>query len=297
MKNLALISVIIGTVALLISCIEPETNNTSEPAADNYWFQGKAEISSFELKQARYGEIHEGEAVLIFVSEPFSEKSFAKADNKTGEDVGVLKLNFTKNFNTGIYPYSMMTSTFFPFKNGQHAMKISSSSQEWCGHTFMEMKPSDSTFTIDINSYFEGETTTISLAKSILEDDLWSMIRLHPMALPQGEKLAVIPSFFYLRLMHKTTKAYACEAKLSEDENKYVYHINYPELQRNLTISFEKQQPFKIIGWSETYQSGWGASAQTLTTMATRKKTMHVDYWNKNKKQYAPLRKELGLKQ
>jgi hypothetical protein len=64
-----------------------------------------------------------------------------------------------------------------------------------------------------------------------------------------------------------------------------------------LTISFEKQQPFKIIGWSETYQSGWGASAQTLTTMATRKKTMHVDYWNKNKKQYAPLRKELGLKQ
>lgn len=297
MKNLGNISVVIMAVSLLISCIEPVTNNITKPIPDNYWFQGKAEITSFTLKQARYGEVHEGEAVLIFVSEPFSEKSFTKADNKTEEDVDVLKLNFTKNFNTGIYPYSMMTSTFYPFKKGEHSLKISSSSQEWCGHTYMEMKPNDSTFAIDINSYFEGETSTASIAKTILEDDLWSIIRLNPTGLPQGKNLAFVPSFFYLRLKHKTTQAYSCEATLLEEANKFVYRVNYPSLQRKLAISFEKQNPYKIIGWTETYQSGWGGSAQTLTTTASRKKTMLIDYWNKNKKQYAPLREELGLSQ
>jgi len=297
MKNLGNISVVFAAVSLLISCIEPVTNNINKLVSDNYWFQGKAEITSFELKQARYGEVHEGEAVLIFVSEPFSKKSFTKADNKTEEDVDVLKLNFTKNFNTGIYPYSMMTSTFYPFKKGEHSLKISSSSQEWCGHTYMEMKPNDSTFTIDINSYFEGETSTASITKTILEDDLWSIIRLNPTGLPQGKNLAFVPSFFFLRLKHKTTQAYSCEATLLEEANKFVYQVNYPNLQRKLAISFEKQKPYKIIGWTETYQSGWGGSAQTLTTTASRKKTMLIDYWNKNKKQYAPLREELGLSQ
>ncbi|MEM1407815.1 MAG: septum formation inhibitor Maf, partial [Bacteroidota bacterium] len=40
---------------------------------NNYWYAGKAEITSYELKQSRYGEVHDGEAVLIFVTEPFSK--------------------------------------------------------------------------------------------------------------------------------------------------------------------------------------------------------------------------------
>ncbi|MDP7238046.1 MAG: hypothetical protein QGI34_15090, partial [Candidatus Latescibacteria bacterium] len=38
----------------------------------DYWYQGKAEITSYTLKQARYGEIHDGHVVLIFVTEDFS---------------------------------------------------------------------------------------------------------------------------------------------------------------------------------------------------------------------------------
>ncbi len=37
--------------------------------------------------------------------------------SKSWEDrVPVLKLNFSKKFNTGIYPYSMMSSVFMPIK-------------------------------------------------------------------------------------------------------------------------------------------------------------------------------------
>jgi len=34
----------------------------------DYWYTGEAELTSYELKQSRYGEIHEGHAVLIFVN-------------------------------------------------------------------------------------------------------------------------------------------------------------------------------------------------------------------------------------
>ena len=36
-----------------------------------YWYAGKAEVSSYKLEQARYGEIREGNAVLVYVTEDF----------------------------------------------------------------------------------------------------------------------------------------------------------------------------------------------------------------------------------
>jgi hypothetical protein len=32
---------------------------------EKYWFNGEAELSSFQLTQARYGELREGKAVMI----------------------------------------------------------------------------------------------------------------------------------------------------------------------------------------------------------------------------------------
>jgi len=55
------------------------------------------------LEQARYGEIHKGRAVTIFVTEPFSKSKQVKLDDykAAGDDrANVMKLNMTKNFNT-----------------------------------------------------------------------------------------------------------------------------------------------------------------------------------------------------
>ena len=48
-----------------------------DPFGD-YWYQGEAEITSYELEQARYGSMHDGEAVLIFVTERFLENKAGK---------------------------------------------------------------------------------------------------------------------------------------------------------------------------------------------------------------------------
>jgi len=260
-----------------------------------YWFNNEAEISSFELNQARYGEIHKGKAVLIFVTEPFSLKNLVKADNPDEGNVSVLKLNFTKKFNTGIYPYSLMTSTFFPFHNGNHSLKISASSQEWCGHTYMELKNEDQ-FDISISSYFEGESIeNTSMGKELLEDDFWTVIRLNPDKLPVGE-LKVIPSFFYLRLRHKEIKAYQCTIEaINLSDSIANYKIIYPELDRQLSIQYKSTFPYQIVSWEESYISGWGENEKRLTTTATLIKRIKSAYWERHFNLDLKLRAELGL--
>lgn len=284
------------TALLLTACTigeSQEKNKQEESTTENYWHLGKAEITSYTLSQARYGELREGSAVLIFVTEPFSTKTMTKADNPGSEDESVLKLNFTKKFNTGIYPYSMMTSSFFPYNQGMYSKKISSSSQEWCGHTFMDLKNRNQ-FEVNINSYFQGENAKFMMERSLLEDDVWSMIRLRNNELPMG-KGEMIPAFFYLRLAHKETKPYRCEFNLEKGEETSVYTIEYPRLDRSLSIEFENNYPHKIVGWEETYMSGFGDQAKKLTTTAKLKERMMVDYWNKNSNADEDLRRELGL--
>jgi hypothetical protein len=295
LKQRFIITINIALFLFLSSC-NPNINKSlyelSQEQKD-YWYAGNAEITSYNLKQARYGEMRSGSAVLVFVTEPFSTISWTKSDNPSKQDMSVLKLNFTKNFITGIYPYSMMTSTFLPV-NGLNSLKISSSSQEWCGHTFMELKNKNE-YEININSYFESESKTINLKKDILEDDIWSLIRLNPDLLPIGENL-IIPSFFYLRLEHKEAKAYKCLiSKSNLDSNLITYNMNYPDLERKLQINFEKNFPFKIISWEETYLNGFGPNKKLLTTRAEKINTLKVDYWTKNSNPDSVFRKELGL--
>lgn len=291
------LSYIILLAIVLISCKKNDLQAQSSFEMSNemkdYWYNNEAEISSYSLIQARYGELREGKAVLIFVTEPFSKQTFAKADKTTIKDIPVLKLNFTKNFNTGIYPYSMMNSTFYPV-NGGNSIKISNSSQEWCGHTYMELLNKDK-YEISLNSYFEGESfANLKMEKDLLEDDIWSMIRLQPNDLPTGN-LKVIPSFFYLRLMHKEMKAYSCEAKKSVNEKSTVYSIKYPKLNRNLNITFENAFPFKILSWEESYPDGFDYKAQILITSGKLLETVKTDYWNKHHNNDLEWRSRLKL--
>lgn len=260
----------------------------------DYWYDGSAEISSYQLYQERYGEMREGTAVMIFVTEQFSTSSRTKADIPTDEDPPIMKMNFTKNFKTGIYPYSIMLSTFLPLEENAHSLKVSASTQEWCGHTYMELNRSDNN-QIDIRSYFEGESVS-DLQEDVvhLEDDLWSLIRLDPGLLPRGE-IKMIPAFTYMRLMHIETKAYECDASLEMKDGTGKYQLSYDELNREVEIEFESSFPYKIIEWEETYPCGKCENGETLTSSGRLMETIKVDYWNENGSQDTLSRYKLGL--
>ena len=267
---------------------------------NEYWYQGLAEITSYDLEQARYGEIHKGSAVMVFVTEDFSKKKLVKMDNPSAnpkDAVSILKLNKTRKFNTGIYPYSIMLSTFTPvnYKKNPNTLKVTNSSQEWCGHTFMQLGLSGNKYSGELFSYFESEgDQQFKLEKTILEDELWSIIRINPMNLPRGE-FDIIPSTTYARLKHINYKVEKAVGVLEDLEDVYVYSLDYKDLGRKLSITFEKDFPHQIISWEETHKSGFGAGAKTLTTKATRKKSIMLDYWNKNNVADLPYREKLGL--
>ncbi|WP_299229567.1 septum formation inhibitor Maf [uncultured Psychroserpens sp.] len=267
-------------------------NNAFEPSITfkDYWYAGKAEITSYKLEQARYGELRNGNAVLVFVTEDFLPEKQVKADNYNKANIPVLKLNTTKNFNTGIYPYSIMQSTFFPVVNNQHALKVTCSVQEWCGHVYTQLNNRDK-FEINTYSYFENEADQdFNLDKVILENELWIQLRIDPKSLPTG-KIDIIPSFEFIRLKHVQLKAYKATAELIDS----TYTITYPELNRTLVINYESAFPYHISSWEETYKDGYGTNAKVLTTKATRLKTINSAYWSKNNNSDEKLREVLEL--
>lgn len=267
-----------------------------------YWYSGQAELTSYALEQARYGEVHNGHAVLIFVTEDFSRSKQVKLDNPASakEDrVPILKLNFDKKFNTGLYPYSMMTSVFTPVSGDDpHALKVTTSSQEWCGHTFTQLNRVGQGYRLREFSYFESEgDLDATFEDAVSEDELWTTIRLSPATLPTGD-VELIPGSMYMRLKHvawEPRKAVATLAPHDEEDGWMVYSLEYPKLRRKLSIHFQKDFPHEIEGWEEVYTSGWGRSAQQMVTRAQRLERLQTDYWSKNRVVDEAMRQELRL--
>ncbi|MFT6499920.1 MAG: hypothetical protein ACJASQ_000027 [Crocinitomicaceae bacterium] len=275
--------------------VQENTLGSSSKEDASYWYGNKAEITSYHLTQARYGELHEGTATFVFVTETFSPSQNTKADRKYDDNVPVLKLNRTRKFNTGIYPYSVMSSTFFPFKKGDHSLKVTNSSQEWCGHTFMELGRSGKQFNVELNSYFEGEGYDERKTEmALLEDDVWSMIRLRNSNLPEG-KFKMYPSMEFCRFLHVEFRPYSCEAIILPGDNYNTYVLKYPEIDRELSITYLAGGNFEISQWTETYFSGYGSSRKKLTTKGEKMESINIDYWNKNKRADSTFRKQLNL--
>lgn len=268
----------------------------------NYWYSGNAEITTYKLEQARYGEIHKGHAVLIFVTEDFSKNKQVKLDNPSAnkEDaVKVLKLNLIKKFNTGIYRYSIMESVFTPVysEKDPNTLKLTSSSQEWCGNVFTQLNLGKEYYNVELFSYFESEgDKNYQIEKSFMEDEIFTRIRLNPGNLPTG-KISLIPSLIVSRLKHQDIKPVNAVARLTEipEKNEMSYSLVFPDTGRKLNITFEKNFPYEIISWEEVYKSGFGQNSKELVTRAVRDKSIMIDYWNKNSTFDEVLRDKMGL--
>ncbi|MEX2592490.1 MAG: hypothetical protein WD426_06920 [Anditalea sp.] len=280
---------------MIASCGPSEREKVDFDQFGDYWFQGKAEINSFDLTQYRYGEAREGEAVMIFVTEDFSKKKQVKLDDQdaAGRDaVKVLKLNKTKDFVTGIYPYHMMLSVFTPVFNSESALKLTASSQEWCGQTFSQFNKRGNQYKGQTFSYFESEGDQTFNLNAVPEDDLWNLIRINPNQIPLGN-VDLIPALLNQRLTHRAFEVEEAEISIADSgQNFRELTVAYTHGQRTLKIRFYNYFPYEITGWEEIRVYDDGTSE---TTSAKRKGMILVDYWTKNKLSDESLRKELKL--
>jgi hypothetical protein len=275
-----------NTVVGQPSQAEPEYRELPESFKE-YWFTGQAELTSYTLQQERYGEIREGHAVTIFVTEDFLANEQVKADRTFANNIPVLKLNLTKRFITGIYPYNVMTSSFQPLDRKEHAIKVTHSMQEWCGQAYVQLNNRDD-YQVESHSYFQGEADQeLTLEKAWLESELWNLMRISPQELPTG-KISAIPSFEFNRMRHRPIGVYQAVASLRSENDGLVYSLDFPELDHGITWYLESNAPHRITGWDERHPNG-------MITQARMSKTIRSAYWQKNRNADRVLRDSLGL--
>ena len=260
---------------------------------NDYWYGGKAELNSYDLKQERYGEMRDGEVVLVFVTEPFSLTKHVKVDypQKAGKDkVDVMKLNQVRKFITGIYDYSVLTSTFTAMDTKKHpyALKSTTSMQEWCGQTFTQFNLKGDKYQVKQFSYFESEGYEIEkITAALLEDELMTKIRINEGALTEGE-IDLIPSTIYSRFSHTPIKPSKAQISKTETKKSTTYTVKYLNIKRTLKIEVENVFPFRILGWSED-------NGDNFITTATLRKTLTEPYWNQHDVADESKRAELEL--
>lgn len=282
----------------LIQCqqdVEQERLVTSEEFGE-YWYQGKAEVASYDLTESRYGQQRDGHAVLIFVTEPFHRELQVKLDDPAGageDKVTVMKLNMMKKFITGIYPYSMMLSVFSPAdtQSPPSPLKFTMSAQEWCGQVFAQMNRVDNAYRLREFSYFQSEGDhDRSLDIRITEDEIWNRIRLDPSSLPQGD-IRIYPGLFYTRLQHKQMVAEDAQASIRRDGSENVYQVEFAN-GRTITWRFDAAFPHIIRFWEERFP-GRGGNEQVTT--ARLKNKLMIPYWQYNRREDIIWRDSLGI--
>lgn len=181
------------------------------------WGDGKAEVDTYHLVQPRYGALRDGTATLIYVTEDFSWSERVKADPGAhpAEDLRpVLKLNASRDFITGVYPYHVMTSVFTRVEPGDgmralDPLKLTFSATEWCGMVYEEWVPSAGALARTAHTYFDADTrpprTEAVPADVIYEDALPILVRgLRGDWLAPGGVTEVpsLPSFLEARFAH-----------------------------------------------------------------------------------------------
>ncbi len=263
-------------------------------AAENYWYQGKAEISTFDVQQARYGENRTAEQVNVFVTEDFSAKKQVKLDDApaAGTDrVPVLKLNAIRRFTTGIYDYSLMFSVFSPNQTPtSRALKTTWTVQDWCGQVFEQtnLQP-DGGYRLRQFSYFEKEgDTDQSFKPELLEDEIWTALRIDPARFSKMDAVNVLPSTLYFRFQHKPFKTEKASILIEKGQTESTLRLAYADIARKLDIRFETAAPHRILGWEET-------DGGKTTSKGVLKKTILTDYWARHDNASEPLRDSISL--
>jgi len=300
---------VIALVALVTLFAATSGSSATDPEFGSHWHDGKAELDGYRLDVARYGEPRTGQAVMIFVTEPFRAGTRVKADDPSRAPADVfdaLKLNFVRDFQTGIYDYNTMVSLFV--RSDTFApVKLTFSSAEWCGHVYEELLVDPKRIHHRLFSYFEGETTSGDLprpAGGMIEEELFVRLRgLRGEFMQPGEKKTVpfLAGSFHRRMAHASATWTRAEIeRLAAPVRVQVPAGSFTTLAYVVRVAggregrfhIEAAYPHRIVQWAWTAPRGsmlGGADAGQLTG------TQRLAYWQLNGNGQERWLRQLGL--
>jgi len=267
-----------------------------------HWGDGRAEVAGYRLTQPRYGELRQGEAVLVTVTEDFTLASRVKSDGGHPDQVPVLKLNHVRDFQTGIYDYNAMTSAFLVLDGSQvlgQPTKLSVSVQEWCGHAYEQLTVTDGWLDWTSHSYFDGEADQDLRVEvpvtGLFADALPLVVRgLAGELQPLGTTRSVpyLPAGLDRRFRHspfgwqRATVTRAAGEPVDSVLGRVATEVWTVAEQGGPTTTWTVQgePPRTLLGWSRT------DGEQAVLTGVVR-----TAYWQQHREGDEALRRELGL--
>ena len=260
-------------------------------------------MNGYRLVQPRYGAPRAGTAVLVFVTEDFSDSLRVKADpgkHPASDVYPVLKLNAIRDFQTGIYDYNVMTSTFARVAPGWPIAKVSFSSQEWCGHVYHQLIPRAGGIGGLFHSYFDGEADgkdDLSMPDGgVMEDAVPILVRgLTGEWQARGATRTVpfLPSLLRSRLEHHPLAWGQARVDRAAAPSRVTVPAGSFEVEtwtvaeaggRTMTYLVETAAPFRLVRWFAS--DGEEASLLGSTRLA---------YWRLNQPGGEKYLKTMGL--
>ncbi len=273
------------------------------PGFWDHWGDGKAELAGYRLKQPRYGEARSGEAVMVTVTEDFTRAARVKSDGGHGDEYPIIKLNEVRDFQTGIYDYNVLTSSFLALDGSSPLgvpTKVSFSAQEWCGHSYEHFLMSGSGMRRTLHSYFDGEADKDDRHDvpegAVFADALPLLVRgLSGELVGPGEERTVpfLPSSLDRRLKHEALAWTTAKLKRSSSSrtvstpagtwSTYAVTVT-PDRGPETTYWVEDSSPHRLVKWARA-----DGEEGLLTGV------MRSPYWSQNREGGESLRAELGL--
>ncbi len=289
------LKVFLAMIVLLALAVSAKAQDFSA-----HWHDGKAEMNGYRLTVSRYGQDRAGYAVMVFVTEPFSESKRVKVNDhtKNPEDTfDAFKLNLVRDFQTGIYDYNTMVSVFSRSSNFE-PVKITFSSAEWCGHVYTELLFDATRVQVSNSSYFEDESGIRLVPldhQAISEDNLFVRLRgLRGDFLGPGDSKTIdyLPGVFFSRLSHQAVNP--TRATISRRARSTVVEVPAGRFSvmvydvktdgRDGVFYIETAYPHRIVRW-ELAPDVKGELTGSLRTQ----------YWNLNREGDEKHFEQLGI--
>lgn len=206
-------------VAFLLSSIpaqSPTPGTTTSPSLsavldrgfgnNNLWDDGQAEVATYDASTVVYGKPRAHTLRLITVYEDFNREYYAKADWPYGQKpiLPVIKQIQTTTIPTANYDYHFLTAVFVDRDDFGRTVKLTTTSQDWCGTTSKTFELWGEKPRMIYTSYWDGEGNGTRELGSNIDDYFEEDLLLNLRALPFRDGLNAA---FWLYPKQATNKA------------------------------------------------------------------------------------------
>jgi len=226
--------------------------------SNSYWDSGKAEFQTYHAKIGKYGYTRDAVAKIILVKEPFDK--FKRVKSLTvPESIEVMKMNYIQAVPAGVYEYNQMASIFFERSSGR-ILKYSMSSQDGCGHSYMQYMLAGEEHNFIFYSYFDDEgeiKRTITESGPVYFYDALPFVLRFRIKGKSPYMIKIFPGFIRNKFTEpipyevKVSKTHLDNISVNNDFYKSVYEVVVNGGRKIDIFYFDTVFPYRLIKWKK----------------------------------------------